>query len=368
MQDNYEDQKGWRARLERERRNLSASVEAALGDRRAHTHSERGDESHGQAGIPETAGGTALIPPRLSLQSRILSAVRPGGFVEAATSARMTVAGNTVTRSTQIFADMQDLHQMALFAQQLTSDFANYGYDPTLVTTHPMEPVARSTYARIPATKPTQRQPMRSATSYSALEGYGIVPAPFPTSAPSQRMSAAPGGAPQRLGGRATRIRLEVPPREQLAARAQEQMTDPRRAELHNTGWQTQEQPQSQQGQGSAQEAPTRTSAHLPALDLFRKGATGTTSARMPVIDIVKGQLEASRRGLSGLGVFECGQSDLIVTNKHITAASVVQVMLTGNPGPVVVHYITLQPRIGFTVHLTAPTNARTPFNYVILP
>jgi hypothetical protein len=42
--------------------------------------------------------------------------------------------------------------------------------------------------------------------------------------------------------------------------------------------------------------------------------------------------------------------------------------MLTGNPGPVVVQYISLHPRMGFTVHLSAPVTADTPFNYALWP
>ena len=70
---------------------------------------------------------------------------------------------------------------------------------------------------------------------------------------------------------------------------------------------------------------------------------------------------------LSGSGVFENQQSDVMVTNTHITSVSVVLVTLTTNPGPVVVQYISLQPGIGFTIHLTAPVAMRTTFNYVVL-
>lgn len=71
---------------------------------------------------------------------------------------------------------------------------------------------------------------------------------------------------------------------------------------------------------------------------------------------------------LAGSGMFEQGQSDVSVANEAISERSVVMVTLTGNPGPVVVQYISLQPQIGFTIHLSAPTTGRTPFNYVIWP
>ncbi len=74
-----------------------------------------------------------------------------------------------------------------------------------------------------------------------------------------------------------------------------------------------------------------------------------------------------TRADLSGVGAFERGQCDLAVANTHVTAASVVVVVLTGDPGPVVVHYVSLQPGVGFTVHLSAPAKNATPFNYTLL-
>lgn len=67
-----------------------------------------------------------------------------------------------------------------------------------------------------------------------------------------------------------------------------------------------------------------------------------------------------------GSGTIEAGQEDATIYNPRISAQSVVTVMLAGNPGPVVVHYISLQPRAGFTLHLSAPVNAATPFNYAV--
>ena len=69
----------------------------------------------------------------------------------------------------------------------------------------------------------------------------------------------------------------------------------------------------------------------------------------------------------SGSGVFASGQGEVAIMNECISPSSVVIVTLTGDPGPVVVQYVTLRPTIGFTVHLSAPTQNTTPFNYVIL-
>jgi len=71
-------------------------------------------------------------------------------------------------------------------------------------------------------------------------------------------------------------------------------------------------------------------------------------------------------REVSGVDRFEKGQSEIMVANTHITATSVVIVVLTADPGPVVVQYVTLHPKVGFTVHLSATAKKATSFNYRI--
>ncbi|HVB23209.1 MAG TPA: hypothetical protein VNG51_14805 [Ktedonobacteraceae bacterium] len=78
---------------------------------------------------------------------------------------------------------------------------------------------------------------------------------------------------------------------------------------------------------------------------------------------VVSGPLEK----ISGSGVFESGQGEVAVMNASITPSSVVAVTLVGDPGPVVVQFVTLRLAIGFTVHLSSSAKNRTPFNYVIL-
>ena len=67
-----------------------------------------------------------------------------------------------------------------------------------------------------------------------------------------------------------------------------------------------------------------------------------------------------------GSALIEQGQEEVMIPHSQISERSVVTVMLTGDPGPVVVHYISLQPAVGFTVHLSAPVAAPTPFNYIV--
>lgn len=70
---------------------------------------------------------------------------------------------------------------------------------------------------------------------------------------------------------------------------------------------------------------------------------------------------------LFGSDVFKRGQSDVTIGETHVTRSSVIVVMLTSDPGPVVVQYVSLQPQVGFTVHLSAPAERETSFNYAIL-
>ncbi len=82
----------------------------------------------------------------------------------------------------------------------------------------------------------------------------------------------------------------------------------------------------------------------------------------------IEGLVRRTARGtLSGSWVFNQGQKEVSIANAHITTTSVVVVTLVGDPGPVVVKYISLQPQLGFTVHLSAPAEVDSPFNYVIL-
>ena len=77
--------------------------------------------------------------------------------------------------------------------------------------------------------------------------------------------------------------------------------------------------------------------------------------------------VQPARKEVAGSGQFERGQCDVAVAHPRVTPASVIVVLLMGNPGPVVVQYVSLDPGRGFTVHLTAPAQHKTPFNYVIL-
>jgi hypothetical protein len=145
------------------------------------------------------------------------------------------------------------------------------------------------------------------------------VPATAITSHPTVDPETAkrPAEGKRRLGGRATKVRLEAAPKQDTTA--------------------------------------TKTS----------------TDERITDVDaaaVIAGRISTTKQGtLSGSGVFERGQGEVAITNPCVTATSVVVVTLIGDPGPVVVQYISLKPQEGFTVHLSSPAQGKTPFNYVIL-
>ena len=95
-----------------------------------------------------------------------------------------------------------------------------------------------------------------------------------------------------------------------------------------------------------------------------------TTNPTLSVIEKLEGPRESlafdTKKAIAGSDQFEKGQSERMVANTDITASSVVIVVLTADPGPVVVQYVTLHPKVGFTVHLSANTKKATPFNYRI--
>lgn len=85
-----------------------------------------------------------------------------------------------------------------------------------------------------------------------------------------------------------------------------------------------------------------------------------------PLVRRLESSASAPSSLLCGSGVIEEGQEDVTIHNQRVSAQSVVTVMLASNPGPVVVHYVSVQPRAGFTLHMSAPVSAPTPFTYAV--
>ena len=358
----------WLSRANRERMNLSASVEEALEDPTVDevSWSEELDE---QSDFPQGSQGKGVFPPRLSLQSRPMPALPSNNVTETPFSPQNVVSSEKERAP-------QNTNMLKRFAQRLTSSFAALGgasqsefVESSLQS--PAEEVSRP----FGVDEDIQRTlvPVREFTTEEKAAPQ--LPEPFNDDELRDRQGK------QRLAGRTTRIHLETPP---VITPAR-----PRQSEGSSTEtfYRDTSQKRSLSGVNEAAMDTEDGVAGLPGSSLPEStGTTGTmnlisplmaermpagvssTGARLSAVDARKGKVGvAARRELSGSGVFEPGQSDATVVNRYVTDASVVLVTLTANPGPVVIQYVTLRPRIGFTVHLTAPTTMRASFNYIVL-
>ncbi|MBV9228634.1 MAG: hypothetical protein JOZ18_04905 [Chloroflexi bacterium] len=356
----------WRFREKSERWKLSASVEAALEDPVA--QEEQWLEEASEQDIAMARGdSSSLIPPRLSLQSRAMPAVRSGNFVEDAVPVHPVVAASTDTED-KLASTTQNPNMLVRFAQRLTSSLAAIGATMT------------GQHESLPSLPPPSSE---EAQQLSRQRDISLLP---PVADVQTSVTAMPGvsgervdrsvvkemkilsdvkpsqfeGQRQRLGGYSTKIRLETAPVPAMPPSVERGTNVPLRGEV-----QAKNAIDMVSVDDVWEQKTSSTSTHMPVVDVLQQEAS-TTSSHRRVTD--KGEVEvAARESLAGSGVFESGQRDMVVANSHITSSSVVLVMLTANPGPVVVQYISLQPQVGFTVHLTAPVTEKTPFNYVIL-
>jgi len=285
----------WQSRIARKRRDLSASVEETLGDSSLPVEEEEEWVEESEDSVP-VSKGTLLIPPRLSLQSKQLTAIRPQAPAERMAPPSLDGRGREVRM-------VESGNIIARVAHRISSTLSS-------LERVPRKNGATSSFPMLPGDY-GDRSPMRTGT--------------IPVSRPSE-VTAQTGSKPG-LTKRTTKVRLQVVPKADATKSAEEVVP--------------------------------------PLSDI-------ATNPSLPAIQQTDGRIEtphsfAHRAGLSGSGNFEIGQADVAVANTHITAASVVVVMLAGDPGPVVVQYISLQPTIGFTVHLSASTKHVTPFNYTII-
>jgi len=242
----------WQSRFEKERLNLSASVEEALAEPSIQEDllSEEPDDTGEPSSRPHS---TSIIPPKLSLQSKSMPAVQ----VESAKPAQAVVVDTAPAPST------------------------------------------------CPVETPTR------------------------------------GQKKHRLAGRTTKVRLQAVPKAEKKPEVRKlQETD--NLELQRP---------------AIDDHQTETVSDDALLDSDAVNASKERQASN----------KDTRGKLSGSGVFERGQEEITVMNPFVSSSSVVIVTLVGDPGPVVVHYVTLQPLTGFTIHLSAPAMKKTSFNFVIL-
>jgi hypothetical protein len=311
-----EQQKQWHSRIARKRQDLSASVEETLIDSSIQ-EDQWADEVDDSALVPDS-NGTALIPPRLSLQSKQLPAVRPHASGVANSMPKPADGREPGAIATE------NANILARFAHRISSSLAALGgalqpNTPAVVEGKQSSPnIEKGTPAQ-PVAHIAQKEHADSSQTESSREAF----------ARSTTEVARPVESNPRLARRTTKVRLQVVPKPEATEKL---------AEKAATAYET------------------ITNPSMPSLPIAerREIRAGTIAPE-------------AREDLSGSGVFESGQSDVAVANTLITPSSVVVVVLTGDPGPVVVQYVSLQNKVGFTVHLSAPTKNVTSFNYRIV-
>jgi hypothetical protein len=352
---NRSDASQWYAQLEQGRQKLSASMEEALADVSMQDDDEWEEEDEQMKARVEAADKTTVIPPRLSLQSKVLPAVQvPDRITRQVTKPLVSGGGEVVS----VESEQKDSVFMRL-ARRLTASFAAFGVSmqPDVVE----EPMAMPHSEAIPSPeKATRISPARPEPEKRPVNGSAL--RPFVPSSGENATSEQ-----KRRLARTTRVRLET-----VSAPISDVMTAMARPAESNEAVSRQPLPSSasQSGIVITQQDKTIDADQVHDEDEVEREAR-ETSVKLPVV----ATLVRSEYGVNvipthgqffGRGIFEGGQGDKMVEDKHVAEGCVIFVMLTGNPGPVVVHYISLYPGVGFTVHLTAPVSKETAFNYII--
>lgn len=332
-----------RSRLAQERLGLSDSVEATLADGSS-KEDERIDELDGE---PNSHPGyqsrnTALIPPRLSLQSRALTVISSDMPSESPSSVepvteeqnvnllvrlahRITSSLSSLLISSEAEAGRRDpIYDLQTIGQKADG----FPFPPAPQISYGLPMMYESSFV-LPAAYSERNASSEPPTS-TIIES-------LPLSSPMEVQSTPQPKLEQRLAGRSTKVRLEAVAHPEGRSREQE--------EKHTTALNLRSLPHSSE--------PAKEKNH----GFIKMNA-----------DLNKEHIESQAlAAFYGSGALERGQSEVAIAHPQITPSSVVVVTLISDPGPVVVQYITLRPEEGFTVHVSAPTTAKTPFNYVIL-
>ena len=346
----------WQTRLARERLNISESVEETLAD--ASSQEQWSEDEQQYVPTDSSTSSTELVPPRLSLQSKVLPSVQPASFVQSVTAE--IAAQQASAKMQEERQKLQSTNILTRFAQRLTSSLAAFG--------SAMQP-------DVPAWSPTSKAYDESLSqeryfstitpvhSLTVLEDIQMPSATFVDAIP-----ATPSTAPtplikskQRLAGHTGKVRLQnapvpkatPPPVERnVKDRLQENREPLREPLVVNVRLRERVQEVSRPNISIGTILPEEV---LPKQRDMHVEECSTTASSMRCTSFF------------GSGTFESGQGEVMIRNTHTTASSVIHVTLTSNPGPTLVQYISLHPEVGFTLHLTAPVTAKTTFNYILL-
>lgn len=392
------DKQTWRerSRLARERSDLSASVEVALADETLSEDDwlepddleDPGDLSEKS---PEKIYASTVIPPRLSLQSRPMESVSPGTPLrEMATAQPTGIEGGGGSQRSPLAAAQsgvpvgaeQSENVLMRLAHRITTSLASIG--SVLQPAALVQPAAEvpKEAPKVPAQESIEGalpEPPMLTSHVDGIQTMKIYPSPprTPVVVESRPLPAPfPSPAPRPAGrlGRTTKVHLKVAPKTEKIVENRRPQQPPAEIPAATQPLQAEQPSVNQPLQNDAAAAPEPqplvvlldTSAHMPAVKAAGPEASteAAPNSEQPVVPPAAVPIPGM---LFGSGRFEEGQSDLVVSNAAIQASSVVVVMLTGDPGPVVVQYCSLQSGTGFTVHLSAAARKQTPFNYVLL-
>jgi hypothetical protein len=379
---NEQNQQIWLSRVARERQDLSVSVAETLGVSIQEEFSWSDDDDRDYAEGYSSAHDASVVPPRLSLQSRVVETAPSASGPQAGLSSSAVVPSSEVG-GRKSDTPTQNSNILTRFAQRLTASFGALNVN--------MQEASPATMGQAAQTPPLSFE--RKASSLASIADIEVCTASTMTgSMVSTRQPFASATAHtsgnsvqtrQRLAGRTTRIRLEVVPGPDGKKIASTNVRDDRPCEITEANTTGMRLPIASLQPRQSRSDPGSTSAHMPALNAYRD-AVGLTSAHIRAVETAKDPADAAgtyfpafdletpgsqslQGALSGTACFERGQRELTVSNSSVSASSVVLVTLITNPGPVVVQYISLQPQAGFTVHLTAPPSTDVTFNYVVL-
>ncbi len=339
----------WQTRFERERQNISESVEETLAD--TSSQEQWSDEEQHYVPTDRSPSNVELIPPRLSLQSKVQPSVRPASFVQSVTAE--IAAQKASAKEMDEHRKPQSTNILTRFAQRFTSSIA--------AIMQPEPPVWSLTQSDVNEALPQERQlaPLLPPYAMAPVENVHIPTVVDAIPAPPSQSIAPPVKSKQRLAGHTAKVRLQTTPMSRVTPY-------PKENDIY--GW-------SKETKEPLREPLTvnvrlrETVQEVPCVDQPVETTGGKelqVQRESEVKPIASVSASADSQSFFGTGTFEKGQGELMVRNTHAVATGVVHVTLTSNPGPTLVQYISLHPEVGFTLHLTAPATSKTTFNYVM--
>ncbi|HEY7417340.1 MAG TPA: hypothetical protein VH593_19305, partial [Ktedonobacteraceae bacterium] len=304
-EQNKQDQQPGLSRLDQERRDLSASVEETLESVQGQDWDEEDEDV--EDSMSTTAPRPALFPPRLSLQSKSMPAVRE---TEDAASADALLQQQA-----------EEVHHATTWTRithRLASAFGLGTRSGALPDLPPPSPDEEQQLSR-------QRE--NSLLPLNPLEG------------PEKPASPAAGAVlhdetTQRLGGHRPKVRLQTAAIPAVSGR--ERDTRKEQAVHHAT--------------------PSAISAPSDHKDTGKVSVLGAVPHREAITEehtpVRKRPARTSVELCTafGNGAFEEGQVDVFIEESLVTERSVVMVTLTNNPGRVVMQYTSLYSHLGFTI------------------